>query len=179
MSSSAPTHTISLDDYDKLRKRAEAAEAHVNTLQADVEQAKFAVDVDGLTDKYAAAFKEAVKIVQFATGNLDPATVAGWPVESLRAVADAIKTLPKLDIYTREVASVFTDFARLATGYEELRKQRKLLQAPVMAGPADFGPQTPEARAIHSVHRNGGAVAETSAPATAVKSETVHDGAEP
>jgi hypothetical protein len=151
MSNDEPTLTIKLSAYDKIREDLRAAQNENMELQKKLQAAQIA-DVSGTTQLLHTAFHDAIKVVQFAVGNLPSETVTGWPHEALVKIADAIEKIPGIDRHVGEMPLELRYFAQTARGYEEYRKQRNATRVVVAATAADFGPQTPEAAAVHAEH---------------------------
>ena len=151
MTDSEPTVTVKLSDFDRLRDELKQAQTRGYELEKQLTAARLA-DGSGTTQLLHDAFHSAIKVVQFAVGNLDPQTVVGWPHKALAEVAAAIEKIPGVDIHVREMPDELRHFARLAAGYEEFRKERDKHKVVVPATAADFGPQTPEAAAVHAAY---------------------------
>lgn len=149
MSDDDPTITIKLAQYDRLRATGRAAEARILELEAAVKAAQLA-DPAGVIQQTHAALHSAIKIVQFAVGNLTPESIAGWPYEALMQVADGIDKIPGMDPHIKEVSGFFREFAASAQGFEEYRRERDKHKVILPATAADFGPQTSEAAAVHA-----------------------------
>lgn len=153
MADSEPTVTVPLSTYDKIRDDLRHTQNGFYELEKKLVAAQLAdPDGSGANKVLYDGFHSAIKIVQFAVGNLDPQTVVGWPHKALAEVADAIEKIPGVDIHVREMPDELRHFARLAAGYEEFRKERDKHKVVVPATAADFGPQTPEAAAVHAAY---------------------------
>lgn len=150
MADSEPTVTVPLSMYDKLREELKQLQGKNYELEKQVTAAKLG-DSD-VAQQLHAAFHDAMKIVQFAVGNLDPATVAGWPHEALVAVAAAIEKIPGVDRHISELPEELRAFAGVAKGLEEYRRERDKNKVVVPATAEDFGPKTPEAAAVHAAY---------------------------
>lgn len=148
MTDRGETVTVKLSDYDRLRDELREAQNKVYMLQTEVNAAKLG-DPTGPTKLLFDAFHETIKVVQFAVGNLDPQTIAGWPHKALVAIADAIETIPGVDQHVAEMPGELRSFARSAAGHEERRRLHRLAHPPVPASAEDFGPQTEEAKRVH------------------------------
>jgi hypothetical protein len=146
-----PTVSIPISQYDNLRDRIRDLNRELTETQKAVAAAKLS-DPAGTIAAYQAAFAEAVAIVQYAVANLDPSTVAGWPYAALYKIANAIETLPGVNMHTKEVAPDMRLFADSARSYEEWRKERDAKKVVVPATGADFGPKTPAAAEAHANH---------------------------
>jgi hypothetical protein len=148
--------TLSLDDLDSLRQEVFAARVRTEKLMREVETAK-AGDPNGLIPDLCQTIRAAIKVVQFAVGNLDPSTVCGWPHQDLVQFLDGIVKMPVPDedssirIGMQEMARDMQHFARTAAQYEEYRKQRVAIAVPASA--SDFGPKTIESQAAHEQRR--------------------------
>ena len=147
-----PTVSLKYSEYQKLRDDLKQTQSRVYELEKDLASAQLA-DNSGTTQQLHDAFHEALKIVQFAVGNLAPETVVGWPHKALVAVADAIEKIPGVDLHISEVPPEWRNFARNAAGFEEFRKRRDATRVVTVATVADFGPKTPEAAAAHAAYR--------------------------
>lgn len=145
-----PTVNVPLSTYDKLRDERKELQTKVYELEKQLAAVQLG---DGeVARQLHSAFHAAIKIVQFAVGNLDPSTVAGWPHEALAAVAAAIETIPGIDRHAAELPPELKHFAGVAKGYEEWRRERDKNKVVVPATAADFGPKTPEAMAVHAAY---------------------------
>jgi hypothetical protein len=85
---------------------------------------------------------------------LDPQTVV-WPTpvyKALGEVADAIEKIPGVDRHVSELPGELRHTEQLAAGYAEYRRERDKNRVVVPATAADFGPQTPEAAAVHAAY---------------------------
>ena len=163
-----PTVQVKFSEYRKLREDLKQQQARIYELEKEVVAAKLA-DGSGVTQELHAAFHGALKIVQFAVGNLSPETVAGWPHKDLVTVADAIEKIPGMDIHIKEVPGAWREFAQLAVGFEEYRKQRRATQVVTMATAEDFGPKTAEAAVVHAAYdQNRKAAGEPTGPAPGI-----------
>lgn len=151
MSDDEPTVTVKYSVYHKLREDLRETQNRVYVVEKELAAAQLN-DGSGAAQLLHGAFHEAIKVVQFAVGNLAPETVAGWPHKALVAIADAIEKIPGIDVHVREMPSELRHFAKLAAGYEEYRKQRDANRVVTAATAADFGPKTPEAAAVHAAH---------------------------
>lgn len=147
--SDEPTISLKLSEYDKLRDQVRALHGKNLELERDLAAAKLA-DNAGTLARVHAAFHDAIRVVQFAVGNLPPEAVAGWPHEALVKIADAIGQIPGIDRHISEVEPEFREFARVAASFEAWRAERKRTQVVLPATAADFGPKTPEAAAVHA-----------------------------
>lgn len=143
-----PTVSVKFSEYSKMRDELKTQQNRIYELERDLAAAQLA-DVTGTTKRLHETLHNALKIVQFAVGNLAPETVAGWPHEDLTVIANAIEKLPNMDIHIKEVPHVWREFAAIAAAFEEQRKERKRTQVVTMATAADFGPKTPDAAAAH------------------------------
>ena len=145
------TVNIPLAKYDALRKEATDNGAKVLELEKALAEAQLG-NGDDHAPRLASALRSALSVVQFAVGNLEPATIAGWPHEDLRVIANAIESTPTLqdDTDIRPLAEELRLFADTAKGYEEYRAERRKQNPPIPATPGDFGPQTAEATVIHA-----------------------------
>jgi hypothetical protein len=145
--------TLSLDDLDSLRQEIFASSARVEKLTQQIEAMKYN-DSSGLVPDLCQTIRAAIKVVQFAVGNLDPSIVRGWPHQDLAKFIEGIERMPIPDedasvrIGMREMAHDMKSFVRTAAQYEEYRRQNA--QGLIVASPSDFGPQTVEAQAIHA-----------------------------
>lgn len=157
-----PVVNVKYSEYSKMREEARTQQARIYELEKELAEAKVA-DNSGTTKLLHEALHEALKVVQFAVGNLAPETVSGWPHKALVAVADAVDKLPAIDQHIAEVPSEWRNFARTAANYEEYRRQRDANKVVTMATAADFGPKTPEAAAVHAALKSSTAEAEPSA----------------
>jgi hypothetical protein len=142
-----PTVHVSFSDYERLRNAPAKLDAKIQELQAQLEAAKLA-DPTNTIQTYRDAFCTAVKIVQFAVANLDPATVKGWPHEALRKLADMLPSLPGMTgLGLEDAPDYWRKFASKAAEYEEWRRLHR--QPAIPASASDFGPQTDEAKLQH------------------------------
>jgi hypothetical protein len=145
-----PTVSVKYSDYNKLREDLRATQTENYELKTKLAAAQLgdATVAKSLFD----AFHSAIKVVQFAVGNLEPSTVAGWPHSALVAIADAIEKIPGIDPHVAEMPSELRYFAGLAASLEEMRKERDKHKVVTMATAADIGPKTPEAAAVHAAY---------------------------
>jgi hypothetical protein len=140
--------TISLGDLDALRAEVKAAEDRARDLEEQLADAKLGPDPE-FARHTIEAFRATLPIIQFAVGNLHPSAVRSWPYEALRNVAEYLKTLPGADVNDHALAHEFVEVAKQAQGYEEFRRVRDAQTVVLPASPADWGPQTEEAKAVH------------------------------
>ena len=152
MSLTSSQVTISLGDLDALRAQIKAAEDRVQDLEELLADAKLSAKL-GPDPEFAKhtieAFRVTIPIIQFAVSNMHPSTVRGWPYEALRDVSAYLEALPGADANDHALAHEFVEIAKLAQGYEEFRRQRDAQTVVLPASPADWGPQTEEAKAVH------------------------------
>ena len=144
-----PTISLKLSDYDKLRAGQRAVEARLIEMEAALTAAQLA-DPTQTLGRVHAAFLEAMRVVQFAVGNLPPESVVGWPHAALAHLAEAVDTLPGISLHLKEVVPELREFARGAASLEAWRTERDKHRVVVAATAADYGPQTDEARTIHA-----------------------------
>jgi len=163
MNDDEPTVNVKYSVFNKLREDQRTTQNRVYELEKELAAAKL-TDGSGAAQLLHDAFHEAIKVVQFAVGNLAPETVAGWPYKALFAIADAIEKIPGVDVHVREMPAELRHFAKLCAGYEEYRKQRDANRVVTAATAADFGPKTPEAAVVHAVHTAPSPSAENIAP---------------
>jgi hypothetical protein len=147
-----PTVNVKYSDYSKMRDDLRTMQNRIYALEQELATAQIA-DTSGTAKQLHDAFHEMIKVVQFAVGNLDPQTVAGWPHAALVAVADAIETIPGIDQHVREMPPELRHFAKIAEGYEQFRKERDAKRVVVAASAEDFGPKTPEAALAHAAYK--------------------------
>jgi len=160
--SDAPTVSIKYSEYERLRTGLDNASSKIAELTKQLEDARL-IDPAGTIKQYNIALCAALKIVQFAVANNDPATVRGWPFEALRDIARMIKELPGIPRNFDELPLVFEEVAERAASYEATRQQNR--RAAVFATAADFGPQTPEAALVHGIRvRADGSDAQATPP---------------
>lgn len=143
-----PTITIQLSQFDKMREELRLTNERNQELTTQLATARL-TDNSGVIQGFVGAFHQALKIVQFAVGNLSPETVAGWPHEALLQVATAIETLPGIDRHIAELPIELRSFAKNAAGYEAFRRERDARRVVVAASASDYGPQTAEAAFVH------------------------------
>jgi hypothetical protein len=143
-----PVVQVKFSEYQKLREEVKTQQTRIYELEKQVSAAQLD-DVSGTTKQLHEALHEALKIVQYAVGNLAPETVAGWPHQALINIADAIEKLPAMDAHIKEVPNDWREFAKLAAAFEAQRAERRKTQVVTMATAADFGPKTPDAEAAH------------------------------
>ena len=141
--------SITLADLDNMRKGNERLQARIGELEKQVVEAKMA-DPNDTIKLLREIISHALPIVQFASGNLEPSTIAGWPHAALAALAASLVKMPDVDVPIQELAQDLKNFAKLAAGYEEYRKERDAKRAVMPAMPSDFGPQTEEAAFAHA-----------------------------
>jgi hypothetical protein len=144
-----PVVSVPLSQYDKLRTAVRDTQARVYELEEQLTAAQLA-DNSGTTKLLLDTFHATMRVVQFAVGNLEPTTIAGWPHQALVEIADALEKIPGVDRHIGEMVLPLREFAKRAAGYEAFRKERDANRVVTMAGAADFGPKTPEAAAVHA-----------------------------
>jgi len=145
-----PTVSVKYSDYNKLREDLRTTQNENYELKTKLAAAQ--LGDDAVAKLLFDGFHDAIKIVQFAVGNLDPATVSGWPHEALVKIADAIEKIPGIDQHVAELPPELRAFADIAKGLEAFRKERDKNKVVVPATAADFGPKTPEAAAVHAAY---------------------------
>jgi hypothetical protein len=145
-----PVINIPLADFDKLRDSNKASQTRIYELEKQLAAAK--LGDDAIAKTLFDAFHDAITIVQFAVGNLDPATVSGWPHEAVARIADAIEKIPGMDPHKAELPPELRYFASVAKGLEDFRRERDKHKVVVPATAADFGPKTSEAAAVHAAY---------------------------
>lgn len=145
-----PTVNIKYSDYNKLREDLRTTQNENYELKTKLNAA--ALGDDAVAKLLFTSFHSALKVVQFAVGNLEPSTVAGWPHAALVEIADAIEKIPGIDQHIAEMPPELRHFAALAASLEEMRKERDKNKVVTMATAADFGPKTDEARAVHEAY---------------------------
>jgi len=118
------TVNLPLAEYNALCGRMADLENQVAQLTRDLTAAKVA-DPSGQVPLLLRTINTALPIVLFATGNLDPATVRGWPYKEVSALADLLVQVPGLTL--ADPGAALTDlrtFAREAAGVEQERRRR-------------------------------------------------------
>lgn len=146
-----PMVSIKMSVYDRLREAGKLAQAEAYKAQELLQAARLTdADGSGMTKNLFDAFHQAMKIVQFAVGNLNPETIAGWPHEALTNVAGYLESIPGIERHLTELPDDLRRFASQAASLENWRRERDKNKIVVMAGAADFGPKTPEAMAVHT-----------------------------
>jgi len=145
-----PTVSVKYSDYNKLREDLRTTQNKNYELEQKLAAAQ--LGDDAVAKLLHETVHDTIKIVQFAVGNLDPATVAGWPHEALVKIADAIEKIPGIDQHVAELPPELRYFAQLAASMEAMRKERDKNKVVTMATAADFGPKTPEAQAVHDAY---------------------------
>ena len=149
-----PTITIKLTAYEAMRDAGKAAHEEAMQFRKELDAARLTnADDSGMTKQLYDAFHQAMKIVQFAVGNLNPETIVGWPHEALTSVATALETIPGIERHLTELPDDLRRFAQHAAALEHFRKERDKFKVVVMASASDFGPKTPEAAAVHAASR--------------------------
>jgi hypothetical protein len=146
--------TVPLGVVDDLRDQIRAHENTIRELRAQAVDAKFGETPAAVRAPFT-AFRALFPVVQFAVGNLHPSAVRGWPHEALAHAAEHIRTMPDVTTDELALAHELEEFGKLARGYEAMRKQRDAETVVLPAGPADWGPQTEEAKTVHAAHRDG------------------------
>lgn len=150
MGTDGPMISISLADFDKLRNEVKETQTKNYELEKQLAAAKLGDDATAKT--LFEGFHEALTVVQFAVGNLDPSTVSGWPHEAVTKIADAIEKIPGMDPHKAELPPELRYFAGVAKGLEDYRRERDKNKVVVPASASDFGPKTPEAAAVHAAY---------------------------
>lgn len=146
-----PTVSVKYSEYQKMRDDLKQLQGRVYELEKQVTDGRLA-DPTGTTKLLHDGFHAAIKVVQFAVGNLSPETVVGWPHEALVTVADTIEKTPGMGPHVEELPPELRHFAKLAGGYEAFRKERDKNRVVTIATAEDFGPKTAEAAAVHASH---------------------------
>lgn len=101
---------MTLQEYnDLINQRDEAIKRAAEAEKREAEVRLQGGDSD-LTARLSDAVLAALPVVKFASGNLDPRTVRGWPYPELETFAEAIETLPGVDAPTKETALEFRNF---------------------------------------------------------------------
>lgn len=145
-----PTVNVKYSDYSKLREELRTLQNKNYELEQKLAAAK--LGDDEVAKSLFDGFHSAIKVVQFAVGNLEPSTVVGWPHAALIEVADAIEKIPGIDQHIAEMPPELRHFAGIAAGLEAFRKERDKNKVVVAASAEDFGPKTPEAAAVHAAY---------------------------
>ena len=129
------TLTITLEDLDAMRSRIAAADEHIHRLEAELVAASTR-DASGLVPQLLDVIATVIPIVQFAVGNLDPATVRGWPHQLLDSFGEKLLTMPGTTDALKEFALELRVFARQAVEYERMRIARDALPPNVASAAA-------------------------------------------
>lgn len=116
------TVSVKLEDIQNLQDSVKALTAEVGSLQEQLTNAKLDAGGDA-TRQFHAAFLDAMEIVRFAIGNLDPLTVRGWPYQRLAMIAAALKILPGIGGDQVDTANDLGHFARKCEEWEKARAQ--------------------------------------------------------
>ncbi len=107
-----------------------AAENEIDSLRAenvDLRKNGVAVTSDPTLDPVRdlrALLDAALPVIQLAVGNLDPATVIGWPHNDLVTVADLIERIYPGDVNLQSLAIEFRTFAHEAKRINKFRAER-------------------------------------------------------
>lgn len=120
--------TMSLQEYNDLIAQRDQARREYAELQ---ERMCATASQDSTTGDLLRCIQAAIPIITFAVGNLDPATVRGWPYGHLKTFAEGLEGLPGVDTRTKEYALDLRNFIYEARGIESERARRdEALTAP-------------------------------------------------
>jgi len=113
--------TMSLQEYNDLLAQRDQARREYAELQ---EQIRTTASQDPATADLLKCVKAAIPVITFAVGNLDPATVRGWPYGALKTFAVGLDCLPGADTCMKEYALDLRNFIYEARGVESERARR-------------------------------------------------------
>ena len=103
--------TMTLDEYEELKRARVRAENETAQLQNELIKAKRG---GGDAERFAALEQltvAALAVVRFGVANLPPETTRRWPTRALRAVADQIHMLPDFGPDERDLQAELRSFA--------------------------------------------------------------------
>lgn len=112
--------TLNLSDVNKLQGDLREANARALDLEKQIDEASLG-DHEGPTRQYQRAFLDAMQVVRFAIGSLDPLTVRGWPYKELFSIVDHLRSLPGIDGDQAETAGDLKLFAQNCERWEKAR----------------------------------------------------------
>lgn len=111
---------MSLEEYQEFIRQRDTALADAETAKQKLVEAQLH-DPDGMVQQLLDAVNAALPVVKFATGNLDPRTVRGWPYASLEAISKALDVMPTTDPAYKELAAEFRSFVHEGQALEAER----------------------------------------------------------
>jgi hypothetical protein len=100
---------MSIEEFQEFQRQRDVALERATDLEKRLEKAHLA-DPEGRIARVLEAFNAALPVVKFATGNLDPRTVRGWPYEQLETLSHVLDELPTADPAYKELALEFRNF---------------------------------------------------------------------
>jgi hypothetical protein len=115
-----PEITLSLAEYDELKRRVASLEDELRTARADLEAVRLG-GAGGDAAKLATALQDAFAVVQFAVASCPPRMTPGWPHQALLELAEALPDLPGLPGFITEIWVDLRMFARDAKEWEDAR----------------------------------------------------------
>lgn len=125
---SAPTVTLSLEDYQALQSAKAQAESLAADTRKQLEAAKF-IDGDTRVVEMAAFARDCLTLARFAIANCPPEVIRGWPYETLRRIAQKMAVLPDCSYADEEMAIDMLAFAREVEQHE-IRRRNNAAAAP-------------------------------------------------
>lgn len=114
--------TLKLSEVNKLQSDLGDANLRIAEMAKEVEEARLG-DHAGVTRQYQKAFSDAMQVVRFAVGNLEPLTVRGWPYKNLFAIVEHLRALPGLDFDYEETSGDLKLFAEECKRWEIARDE--------------------------------------------------------
>jgi hypothetical protein len=122
---------IKLGDLKALEEKISALSKDNARLQGELVEAKLGTS-DSLCREYHKAFLDAMPVVRFAVGNMDPMSFRGWPHRSLTSIAAALSSLPGVDADQQETAGdlkIFASDCAMWEGYRAQGIEQEMLEA--------------------------------------------------
>lgn len=127
--------TLKYSELNKLQSDLRDANARILEMEKEVEEAKLG-DHGGVARQYQEAFSDAMQVVRFAVGNLEPLTVRGWPYKNLFEIVGHLRALPGLDFDSEETSGDLKLFAEECKRWEIARdegREQEMFQAETAA----------------------------------------------
>ncbi len=158
--------TMPASEYLQLIENARTLQGQIDKLKEDLRLAHAHAGGDVIVALLRKTFGHALRVMQFAVGNLDPEAVRGWPHHDLRAVAEFLAEDPASSQEHRELAIAWKEFASVAADVEADRAvgRHKDREKQIRAGSHD---RAPFPSVMPDLEALAAAQAATAAPASA------------
>lgn len=132
--SDTATVTMTMHDFRKLERDREALEARIAELESDSHTpAETSPDVA----RWRQALQDALPIIQYAVGNLNPESYRDWPAGELWSMSDHLVDLFPDDADLQSLAITFKQFAAEAEDLDDFRAERRTAAVAVMTHTED------------------------------------------